>query len=291
MLVQPRRSLFATWGRLFRANKNGERAVPPVGLSRKGLHRGYVLLSQISVALLFILFWELGHRNGWVPPLLSRSPIEVWQFTVKSFSSGEMQVAAASTMQATLIAFALAAIIGTIAGLILSVIPVLDRAIAPYLDALNAMPRIALAPVFITYFGINQSAKIALAFTLVIFITTFAARVGVQSADHNLVRLSVALGATSKDLILKIYLPVAIPSIFAGFRLGLIFSLLGVVASELIASRAGLGQMVSTFSGQFHMEGVYSVLIILAIIAAAINVVTAAIERRLLRWQPPKEFA
>lgn len=261
------------------------------GISPQSIDRLMVWLSQLVVALVLLGAWELAYRLKLVPPLLARSPAEVWNFTVQSIASGEMVWATISTMEATLIAFVLASVVGTITGLMLSVLPAVDKALSPYLDAVNAMPRIALAPVFITYFGINQSAKIALAFTLVFFIATYAARAGVKSADHNHIRLSVALGANDFDIIRKIYLPVAVPSIFSGLRLGLIYSLLGVVASELIAARAGLGQMVATYSGLFKMEGVYSVLILLAIISAALNAGMSLIERKLLRWQPQKEFA
>jgi NitT/TauT family transport system permease protein len=87
-------------------------------------------------------------------------------------------------------------------------------------------------------------------------------------------------------LFYKVLLPVSIPSIFSGLRLGLVYALLGVIGSEIIASQEGLGQLISLYSGEFRMEAVYGILIVLAVIASILNMITAAAERWLLRWRP-----
>jgi NitT/TauT family transport system permease protein len=152
---------------------------------------------------------------------------------------------------------------------------------------LNSAPRIALAPVLIVLFGIGQAPKIVLAGTLVIFVVLMSARAGVHSADQDYLRLLTAMGASRVQVFRKALLPVSVPSIAAGFRLGLIYSLLGVVTMELIASRDGLGQLIAQFSGVFDMAKVYAILIILVLIAALLNSGTRYIERLLLAWQPP----
>jgi NitT/TauT family transport system permease protein len=151
------------------------------------------------------------------------------------------------------------------------------------------MPRLALAPLFIVALGINTSAKVAMAATLVFFIVLSGARAGVRSTDAEWLRLSTVLGAKKHQLFRKVLLPVATPAIFAALRLGLIYSLLGVVGSELISARNGLGQLIAYDSSMFRMEGVYAILILLAVIAVVLNQTLGFVERRLLRWQPPAE--
>ena len=115
------------------------------------------------------------------------------------------------------------------------------------------------------------------------------ARAGVRSTDAEWLRLSTVLGARKHQLFFKVLLPVATPAIFAALRLGLIYSLLGVVGSELISARDGLGQLIAYDSSVFQMDGVYGILVLLAVIAVVLNQLMALLERRLLRWQPPAD--
>jgi NitT/TauT family transport system permease protein len=208
-------------------------------------------------------------------------------YLVEATKSGELWLNTQSTMTAVLIAWVLAGSAGVLAGIALGLLPRVERVLEPFLDAANAMPRIALAPLFIVMLGINTSAKVALASTLVFFILLAGARAGVRSTDAELLRLSTVLGAKKHHLFLKVFVPVATPAIFAGLRLGLIYSLLGVVGSELISARDGLGQLIATYSATFRMDAVYAILILLALVAVALNQLMAAVERKLLRWQPP----
>jgi NitT/TauT family transport system permease protein len=190
-------------------------------------------------------------------------------------------------MWAVVIAFLLASVIGIVVGIALALLPRVERVVSPYLDALNAMPRIALAPVFVVAFGLTPKAKVALAFSIVVFIVLTSARAGVRSVDVDIMRLSTVLGANRRQMFAKVLFPVAIPAIFGGLRLGVIFSLLGVVTSELIAARDGIGQLLQGYASLFQIDGVYGLLIVLAVIASLLNAGMAIVERYLLRWQAP----
>lgn len=254
------------------------------------VRRGPALrLAQAAFIAGVIGLWWLVTSVGIIKPLLSRTPADVWRFLEASARSGELFSNLGATLEATLLAFVLASAVGIVIGISLGLLPRVEAVVDPFMDALNSMPRIALGPVFIIYFGIGIAAKIALAFTIVVFILIYNARAGVRSADPDILRLSRALGATKKQLFWKILLPVSIPAIFAGLRLGLIYALLGAVTSEIIASREGLGQMIMTYSGTFKLEGVYGILVVLAIVGMLLNSIMLFVERRILRWQPPAE--
>lgn len=279
--------------------RNGETEVAvPIGsdtgrveqgqeLSRWRFARGAAgrFSSQVAVGLGLILLWQLCITLDLINPLVAKSPREVAAFLLEITENGVLWENFRVTVSATLIALVLASVAGVVIGISLGLMPRVEAAVDPYITFLNSMPRIALAPVFIIYFGIGQSAKIALAFSLVVFIVLINARAGIRSADPDIVTLSKVLNINKRQLFTKILLPSAIPSIFAGLRLGVTYAFLGVVASELIAARAGLGQLVAEYSGTFRLEGVFAVLIVLAAVASIINALMAMIEKRLLRWQ------
>ncbi|SDD24358.1 ABC transporter permease [Rhodococcus tukisamuensis] len=244
---------------------------------------------QIIILVAWLGLWQLTTMNKWIDPVLAKTPAQSWNYFVSALESGELVDNTGYTMMAVAIAWILAGTAGVIAGLALGLLPKVERVTTPFLDAANAMPRIALAPLFIVAFGINTTAKVALAATLVFFIVMSSARAGVQSTDSEWLRLSAVLGAKKPQLFFKVLFPVATPAIFAGMRLGLIYSLLGVVGSELISAKNGLGQLVATYSATYRMEAVYAILLFLAIIAVVLNQAMGIAERRFLRWQPPAD--
>jgi NitT/TauT family transport system permease protein len=244
---------------------------------------------QIALGLLLLGLWQLAAAEKWPDPVLAKSPVQSWDYLVGAARSGELWSNTRSTMTAVLIAWVLAGLAGVLAGLALGLMPRTERVLSPFLDAANAMPRIALAPLLIVALGIGTSAKVALASTLVFFIVVSGARAGVRSTDAEWLRLSTVLGARKSQLFGKVLLPVATPAIFAALRLGLIYSLLGVVGSELYSARDGLGQLIAYNSSTFQMDAVYGILLLLAVIAVVLNQLMGFLERRLLRWQPPAD--
>lgn len=245
------------------------------------------LLFQVLVVAAALALWQMAHVFGWGVKVVVQSPGAVAEAFEKLAASGTLWPNYWATLQATLLGLLIAVAIGTPIGLMLGLMPAVQRVVAPFLSALNAMPRIALAPVFIIVFGISMSAKVALAVSLVLFIMILNAIAGVSAADSEAVRMMTTLGASKAKTLRKVVLPAALPSILVGVRLGLIYSLLGVIASELIASADGLGQLIARSAGVFDLATVYAVLLLLMITAAFFNTLCELAERRLLRWQPP----
>lgn len=241
---------------------------------------------RLLVLAALIGLWQLVISLQMVDPIIAKSPRQVLSFLRQSSSSGELWSNTADTMEAMFIAFGLASVVGVIVGIALGLLPSAERVFTPFLDAANAMPRIALAPVFIVWLGIGVAAKVALAFSIVVFIVVAAAQAGVRSADSEILRMSAVFGISKAQLFYKVLLPTSVPAIFSGLRLGLVYALLGVVGSEIIASQSGLGQLITLYSNNYRMDAVYGILIVLAIIASILNVVMAAAERWLLRWRP-----
>ncbi|MET0887099.1 MAG: ABC transporter permease [Mycetocola sp.] len=247
-----------------------------------------VVVCQIAVIAALVGLWQLAAVLGWGRPVLVTSPGAVLEAFVTMASEGLLWPNYWATLGAALVALALAVLIGTPIGLLLGMLPFTAQVMNPIINALNGTPRIALAPVFIVIFGINASSKIALAFTLGVFVMILNAQAGMRAADSEVVRMLTVMGASKAKIVWTGMLPYAVPSLLAGVRLTIIFSLLGVVSQELIASRDGLGQLIARSAAAFDMASTYAVLILLVITAAILNLVGDQVEKRLLKWQPPR---
>jgi len=245
----------------------------------------YVGRAMIFGALAAI--WSAVGHLGLVDRLFISSPENVAMFLFSDFSN-EIVPNALSTLTATLVAFALSGVTGVLAGLVLVELPFLKRLIDPFLTAFNSMPRIALAPIFILWFGIGFTSKVALAFSLGFFIVLMSTYAGIRNVDPVLLRLSRSLGCSGWQQFTKVTLPWAIPSVFAGLKLALIYSFLGVVTSEMLASKVGLGQLIMYYSGVMRMDAVFGILLVLAVCAVVLTFIADRIEAALLgSWTEP----
>jgi NitT/TauT family transport system permease protein len=260
----------------------------PDGWLRGHIRRGQVLLfvERVAAAAALIGLWQLLVSAHVINPLVSRSPEQVAKATIDLLGGDSgFWHHMYSTMTAMLIALAASSVFGIVIGIGLGLAPKVEAVVDPFVSAFNSMPRVALAPFFIIYFGIGQMSKIALAFSIVAVVMLVSANAGIKSVDRDILTLSSAMNVRRRQLFFKIMLPSAIPSIFGGLRLGVVYSLLGVVTSEILASKAGIGQLIARDSGVFNMQYVYAEIFVLMIVGVVINLAMTAVERRLLRWQ------
>jgi NitT/TauT family transport system permease protein len=243
----------------------------------------YVVLyaGRVAIFAAFCGVWWGLVRFGVVDKFFISTPEQVARFLVENFR-GQIVPHALNTLLATLIAFVLSGVTGVVAGLVLVELPGMKRMVDPFLTALNSMPRIALAPIFILWFGIELTSKVALAFSLGFFIVLMSTFAGIRNVDPVLLRLSRSLGCSPLQQFMKITLPWAVPSVFAGLKLALIYSFLGVVTSEMLASKLGLGQLIMYYSGLLRMEAVLGILLVMAVCAVVLTMVADRIEAMLL---------
>lgn len=189
-----------------------------------------------------------------------------------------------STTEATLVSFVIGSIAGILTGVLITLSRRLEEAVEPFSAALISLPRIALAPVFIAFLGITQSAKIAVGVSIAFFPLFYNTRSGIKGAERDWLMMTAALGFNRREIFQKVLLPVAWPSLFAGLRLALTYALLGVVSTEIIAARSGLGLLVVEYSSQLRFSYMYAVLVIMAVFAGSIYGIAGLCERRILKW-------
>ena len=241
---------------------------------------------RLIILTVFFGLWEWVARARIIDPILIGTPsgiiVFLWQ---EVFVTGSLIVDFGWTMLATVLAFTLGSVLGILTGMLFVMRPNVEAVVSPILLALNAMPRIALAPLFLIWFGLGIGSKIAVGFSLTYFIVLTNTVAGGRSVNPDHITLAETLGASGAQIFRKFTLPSAVPVIFNGLRLGLIFALLGVIGGELIASEHGLGQTLQLLAASFKTSGVFGVIILLSLVGVGITSGMTWLENRLLKWR------
>jgi NitT/TauT family transport system permease protein len=175
--------------------------------------------------------------------------------------------------------------VGTVAGITLGLLfglmPRLYRVVSPYIAALYALPKIALAPLFVIVFGIGIESKVALVAITVFFLVLNATLDGVRNVDRDLTRALALMGATRREVIGKVLIPATLPWIFTGMRIAVRYAFTNTLLAELIASNRGIGFMIEYYSGVFDATGTYAAILVLVIMSVALTELLTLIETRL----------
>jgi len=264
--------------------RSARRKAAPSGSMSAG-RRAFVWTARIVLVVGFVALWEVAGRREWVDTTLYGQPSGIWEAMKEYYPSDRAEASAIATGKAIFLSFVIGSIAGTLAGLALGLSKTLNAIFGPFLVPINSIPRIALAPLFITWFGLTTTSKVVLAITIVFFILAENARGAVRSVDADLMVMGRVVGLRSLGLLWKVVLPSAVPTLFAGLRLTFTYSLLGVVASEMIAATNGVGQDIVLFSSSYQVDTVFAILVALVIFAVVVNAIFSALEQWLLRWQ------
>jgi NitT/TauT family transport system permease protein len=248
--------------------------------------RRQVLIARTVVIVVILALWQGIVSVGLVDAFWISSPILVVNELWRLLASGDLVADVSITVFEALIAFVVSSALGIAAGLLLARSPFWDEVLAPLVLALNSLPRVALAPLIILWFGIGVTAKVVTAFTLVFFILLVNTLGGAKNVDNDILTIARLMGASRRDILWKVTLPSALPWIFAGLNLGLTYSLLGVIVAEILASNQGLGYVIASSAATFNTAGVFAGLITLSVVAWLFSAMMRNIEARLLRWKP-----
>ena len=243
------------------------------------------IVGCISVAITMIL-WEGAWQAGWISPLFFSGPSSIAVRFVELVADGTLAKHAAYSGTNFAIGFILAVIVAVPLGIVLGWYRLLLAAFDPLITALYSMPRIALYPLFIIWFGIGNGSKIFIVFlsaVLPILINTLA---GVRNIDADLLKAARAFCATDRQIFTSVALPYSVPFILTGVRQGVAHGLIGVVVGEIFAGSEGLGFMIA-YAGQLFQT---DTLLVGVLVAAAAGIVLTALVARLQRyfqrWKP-----
>jgi NitT/TauT family transport system permease protein len=258
---------------------------------------GNLRLWQLGLLVALFAFWHVMTKPGLVPPFMFENDRQAAFFfgePVKVFSriwvwfvaEGDIYRHLAVTLIETLLAFGVGSVLGLGAGLWLALQPMASALLEPYIKAMNAMPRIILAPIFSVWFGLGIASKVALGVTLVFFIVFFNVYQGVKEVSPVVLANARMLGASSRQLLRHVYLPSATSWVFSSLHTSVGLAFVGAVVGEYLGSSQGVGYLILQAEGTFDINTVMAGILVLTAFALALDAAVGKIEKRLMKWQP-----
>ncbi len=241
-------------------------------------------LIPLLPGLALLAFWQWA-SGRLVREIYVSKPTAVVARLYELFALGEIYPHLWTTAQELVLGYTIGVAGGVVAGYALGRSPRLARVFEPYVMAFYGIPKIALAPLFIIWFGIGMGSKIALAAIMVFFLVFYNVYTGVRGVDRELVNLTLVMGANQRQLTRHVYLPAAAPFVMLGMRLAIPYSVIGVIVGEFTSATQGLGLFIHQASSTYDPAGVFAGIVILLAFVVGAGILAGRLERRLLRWR------
>lgn len=253
---------------------------------RDGRRDSRLVIWSLRLGLLVaaLLAWEYLAGALDIEFFISR-PTEIGAQLWEWVTTGYLQQHLAITLQEMALGFLLGAVTGVLAGFVLGLIPLLGRILDPFITAIYSLPKLALAPLFVLWFGIGMGMKVILTAVIVFFLVFWNTYTGVVETSRELLDVLRVIGAKQRHLIRMVVLPSAMTYMYVGLKLAIPYALVGAVVGELISSNRGLGFILMSSAGAFDTAGLLAALTILVFIATAMNAVLNRTESHVMRWK------
>lgn len=254
-------------------------AAPSVSLSRTLKARPeLILIPTVFVAVVAI--WEVIIRYFDIPIYIMPAPSNI---ALALVNTGYLDNAL-YTLGEAMSGFLLAAVFGIVLGGLIAQFPLAEKTMYPYLIAIQTTPKVAVAPLFIMWFGFGMTSKVIIAATIAFFPILVNVISGLRSTDPARLELMRSLRATRWQIFTMVRLPGALPMIFAGLNIAIIFSILGAIVGEFLGSRKGLGNAIMQMNVNLDTAGVFATLFVLSAIGVCLHVLMGFLQRKALFW-------
>jgi NitT/TauT family transport system permease protein len=243
-------------------------------------------LYQLLLLALLITVWYVLTATEAISPFFFGTPLIVAERIFDWFATGKIFPHLVRTLIETMLAFLIGTGLGLAIGLWLGLSPLAARLLDPYLKAVNAMPRVILAPIFAVWFGLGILSKVLLGVTLVFFIVFFAVYHGVRDVNPVLINNSRMLGASRGQLLRYVYLPSATAWVFSSLHSAVGMAFVGAVVGEYLGSEKGVGYLILQAEGALDIDSVFAGVLVLTVFALILDRIVSLVEARLLAWRP-----
>ncbi len=275
-------------------NREGKGALRIVAKGGNGRLR--LRIYQVLVLALFFVLWHVLTSPTLLPPIYFSEashaafffgePLEVVGRLWRWFATGEIYEHLWVTLVETMLSFLIGTVFGLAFGLWLALSPTASAILDPYIKAINAMPRVILAPIFFVWFGLGIASKVALGVSLVFFIVFFNVYQGVREVSPVVLANARMLGASPRQLLRYVYVPSAMSWVFASLHNSVGLAFVGAVVGEYLGSAKGVGYLIHQAEGFFDMNTVVAGILLLTAFALLLDWVVGVAEKRLMVWQP-----
>lgn len=244
--------------------------------------------ARIAIVVVILMVWEMGVQRGAIDGFLMGSPSAIWRMAVAMVTSGQLFKDVSATLYATIVGFLIGSLLGSVCGLVLWYFKGFAKVIDPFAVALNGVPKIALAPMIVIWFGTDIFSKIVLATISTFVVALLSAYQATHQIEESQINLMRSFGATRTQTFTKIIVPASLPWIISAFRINIGLALVSVVGGEFISSDRGLGHMVFVEGNLFNLPAVWVGVIMLVIVAMSLYSIVGYAENKLLPWNPEK---
>lgn len=249
---------------------------------------GFALAIRVGEGLLYfaalLLVWEAAIRLFAVPNYVFPAPIEVGRELYNGLASGLYLTHLKVTMTAVLTGFAIGSFCGLLLGILITTFGVVERVLYPYIVALQTMPKVAIAPLMIVWFGFGIQSKIVLVAIACMFPTLINTIAGIRAADSDRIAMVRALGSSRWQILRFITLPSALPFIFAGLNTGIVLSVITAIVGEFVGARTGIGVLIMQANFSLNLARVFSLIAVLSISGIVLSATLRFLERRVCFW-------
>jgi NitT/TauT family transport system permease protein len=247
--------------------------------------RGFGGLGLRVLAVVAVLIaWEAFVRGLGLPAYILPPPTAIAMALYRGFSTSLYIDHIWVTLSETLLGFALGTVLAFALGTLVALNRTVEYFLYPFIVMFQAMPKVALAPLLIVWFGLGLTSKVVNAALVAFFPLMVNTIAGLRSAEEDRVNLMRSLAATPVQIFWMLQLPNALPYIFAGLEIAMIFSLIGAIVAEFVGAQAGLGMLIQSMNFSMDVAGQFSVLLILSALGLGLNSLVTGLRRRVLFW-------
>ncbi|MCM3760053.1 ABC transporter permease [Alkalihalobacillus oceani] len=264
---------------------NQTKTSPGQTIAKKNNNESLIVWTgRILVGVIILFFWEWTSGRFFNEFWISK-PSLIVERIVDLTVGGDLWYHVGFTLQQAIIGLVIGMVLGTLLGVALASTHWLDKWIYPYMMALYSLPRVALAPLFVVWFGIGMTSKIIMVIAMVIFVAFYNAYEGIKNIDRDLLDMMKTYKANRLKTFTWVVLPSITVWILTSLRLNIGMALIGAVIAELIGSNRGLGYYITYSSGLLDITGVFTGLVLIMIIAVILEQIIVQFEKKLLRYR------
>jgi NitT/TauT family transport system permease protein len=243
-----------------------------------------IILGRLALLVAFLAAWEAA-SGTLVPKFVASSPSAIARVIAGWVADGSLWRHAQATLTEMASGYVIGAAGGIICGLCLGFLPRVERIAGPFVAALYALPKVALAPLFVIVFGIGLESKIVLVAITVYFLLLYNTLDGVRDIDRDLPQALAIMGASRAEILRKVMLPAVLTWVFTGLRIAVRYAFTAAVLGELIAGNEGIGYLIESSAGRFNAAGVYAAVFVLVVFSVFLTEVLTRSEANALRWR------
>lgn len=257
----------------------------PVPFRGGGFRPRRIRMVAPAVFVVLIAVWELGSRTGFISNIALPAPSEALGAMGDMIETGMLWKHMGASLYRLVLGWTAGTIAGVAAGFLIALFSLARAGLLPVVSALFPVPKIALLPLFIIWFGIGEGSKVATIFFGTFFPTVIATYGGVDNVDRNLIRMGQSFGLTWWSIVRKIVLPGALPAILSGCRISVSIAIVLLVAAEMIGAEFGIGAYILMAGALFAIDQLIAGVALLSILGLTISWLIGRAERHFLNWR------